>query len=150
MTSKLKNLILFASLILFINCSSKIDKNKIVGSWYFIDYADKAYSKTELDKFENEIKASPEGWIKHFNYIFDKNSNYEYIIYNALTEKGTYSNNQDDLIFLFDKIESKNDTMKVLYLDDRFLQVKISSIGSESIAIYYKTEYAAKLKFSTF
>ena len=142
MKSKLKYLLLSATLILFMSCSTTIDKSKIVGSWYFIDYIDNPYTKTELEKFEKEINSSPKGWIKHFNYKFDKNNTYEYKIYNALTNKGTYSTNQDDLIFLFDKIKSKNDTMKVEYLDDKFLQVKIRSSGTERIAIYYKTEYS--------
>lgn len=141
MKSKLKNLLLSTSLILFMSCSTAIDKSKIVGSWYFVDYADKPYSKIELEKFEKEIKSSPESWIKHFNYNFNKNNAYEYKIYNSLTSKGTYSTNQEDFIFLFDRIKSKKDTMKVEYLDDKFLQVKKSSSGSERIAIYYKTEY---------
>ena len=142
MKSKLKNLLLTAILISFMSCSTTIDKSKILGSWYFVDYTDEPYTKTELEKFENEIKNSPEGWIKHFNYKFDKNNTYEYKIYNALTKKGTYStNNKQDLIFLFDKIQSKNDTMKIEYLDDKFLQVKISSSETERIAIYYNTEY---------
>jgi hypothetical protein len=123
------------------SCSTTIDKSKIVGSWYFVDYTDKPYSKTELEKFEKEIKSSPEGWIKHFNYNFNKNNMYEYKIYNSLTSKGTYSTNQEDLIFLFDRIKSKNDTMKLEYLDDKFLQVKNSSSGTERIAIFYKTQY---------
>jgi hypothetical protein len=141
MKSKLKNLLLSTSLILFMSCSTTIDKSKIVGSWYFVDYTDKPYSKTELEKFEKEIKSSPEGWIKHFNYNFNKNNMYEYKIYNSLTSKGTYSTNQEDLIFLFDRIKSKNDTMKLEYLDDKFLQVKNSSSGTERIAIFYKTQY---------
>ena len=141
MKSKLKNLLLSTSLILFMSCSTTIDKSKIVGSWYFVDYTDKPYSKTELEKFEKEIKSSPEGWIKHFNYNFNKNNMYEYKIYNSLTSKGTFSTNQEDLIFLFDRIKSKNDTMKLEYLDDKFLQVKNSSSGTERIAIFYKTQY---------
>jgi hypothetical protein len=141
MKSKLKNLLLSTSLILFMSCSTTIDKSKIVGSWYFVDYTDKPYSKTELEKFEKEIKSSPEGWIKHFNYNFNKNNTYEYKIYNSLTSKGTFSTNQEDLIFLFDRIKSKNDTMKLEYLDDKFLQVKNSSSGTERTAIFYKTQY---------
>lgn len=141
MKSKLKNWLFSSALILLMGCSATIDKNKIVGSWYFVDYTDIPYTKTELEKFEKEINSSPEGWIKHFNYKFDKNNTYEYKIYNALTNKGTYSTNQEDLIFLFNKIQSKNDTVKVEYLDDKFLQVKISSSGTKRIALYYKTEY---------
>jgi len=146
MKKQLINL-LFTSLILLLSCSPKIDKSKIAGSWYFVDYADKPYSKTELNNFDEDIKSSPKGWIKSFNYIFEKDSSYEYIIYNALIHKGTYSVNKNDYIILRDTIESKNDTLKIKYLDDKFLQVIHND--NERVFIYYKTNKLPKVEVIT-
>ena len=142
MKLKLKKLLLFISVILFVNCSSnKIDKSKIIGSWYFVRYTDKSFSKSELYEFEEEFGNRPEGWINNFNYTFKADNTYEYKIYGALTNKGTYSINPDNVMILLDKMESKKDTLKVEFLDDKFLQVKKSSNGTERLSIYFKTDY---------
>ncbi len=137
MTFKAKSLILL--LLLFINCSFTVDTKEIVGSWYFVDYADKPYSKKELLELEKEIKNSPESWLKNFNYRFTNHKTYEYKIYGELTNKGIYAIKQDDLILLFDKIKSKKDTFKLEYLDDKFLQMK--NRRNKRTSIYYKSEY---------
>ncbi|MFH7019144.1 hypothetical protein [Flavobacterium sp. FlaQc-47] len=138
----LKNLLLFTSLILFLSCSpNKIDKSKIIGSWYFVTYTNKSFSKSELYDFEKEFGNRPEGWITNFNYTFKEDNTYEYKIYDVLTNKGIYSINLDNGIILFDKIKSKKDTLKVEFLDDKFLQVKKSNNKTERISMYYKTDY---------
>ncbi|MDQ6472775.1 DUF5004 domain-containing protein [Flavobacterium sp. LHD-80] len=138
----IKNLLLFTLLILVVSCSSnKIDKSKIVGSWYFVSYTDKSFSKSELYDFEEEFGNRPESWISNFNYTFKADNTYEYKIYGVLTNKGIYSINHNNLIILLDKMKSKKDTMKVEFLDDKFLQVNKSNNGTERLSIYFKTNY---------
>jgi hypothetical protein len=138
----IKKLLFFTPLILFVSCSSnKIDKDKIIGSWYFVRYTDKSFSKSELYEFEEKFGNPPEGWINNFNYTFKADNTYEYKIYGVLTNKGIYSIYQDSLIILDDKMESKKDTLKIEFLDDKFLQVSKSNYETERLSIYFKTDY---------
>jgi hypothetical protein len=140
MKSTLKNVLIFTSIILFVSCSSnKIDKSKIVGSWYFVGYTDESYSKPQLDEVEKNFKVSPKETISNFKYIFKKDHTYEYIIYDRLINKGNYSIDHDNRLILLDKMESKRDTLTVEYLDAQFLQVK--GRRGERMSVYYKTVY---------
>lgn len=138
----MKNLLFFAVLLLFANCSShKIDLNKITGSWYFVEYADKPYSKSELKDYSDaEIQQSPTGKIKNFHYIFNGDGTYEYIIYNNLIDKGKYTINHQDNLIVLHKTAPEKDTLKVKYLDNKYLQV-INNETTDRIYIYYKTNY---------
>jgi hypothetical protein len=135
-------ILIFTFLILFLGCSyTKNDKNKIIGSWYFIEYSDQPFQKAVLDEVRKDIRTSPAERLRNFIYIFKADNTYEYKVYDRLVRKGTYSINKDNVVTLFNKIESKTETLAVKYLDDKFLQV--SGVGGETdrISIYYKTDY---------
>ncbi|MCJ8155706.1 hypothetical protein MKJ01_18280 [Chryseobacterium sp. SSA4.19] len=135
-------ILIFTFLIIFLGCSNtQTDKNKIVGSWYFVEYGDKPFQRSLLDEVEKDIRTSPAERLRNFIYIFKADNTYQYKVYGRLVSKGTYSINKDNVVKLLDKIESKTETLTVKYLDDKFLQV--SGVGGETdrISIYYKTDY---------
>jgi hypothetical protein len=142
MKTDIKSLLIFTFLILSIGCSyTKIDKNKITGSWYFVEYTEEPYSKAELDEVDKDFKTSPSEVVKNFNYIFKADNTYEYKVYDRLANKGTYTINQDNVIRLNNKTESTIENLTVEYLDDKFLQVKGVGGETDRISIYYKTDY---------
>lgn len=142
MKTKLKSILILTSLIVSVICSfTKIDKKQLVGSWYFVEYSDRPYSKAELDEVDKEFKASPAEVVKNFNFIFKADNTYEYKVYDRLANKGTYSVNQDNVVRLNNKTESKMETLTVEYVDDQFLQVRGVGGETDRISIYYKTDY---------
>lgn len=142
MKTKLKGKLILTSLIVSVSCSfTKIDKKQIIGSWYFVEYADASYSKAQLDEITKDFKASPAEVVKNFNFIFKADNTYEYKVYDRLANKGTYSVNQDNVVRLNNKTESKTETLTVEYVDDQFLQVKGVGGETDRISIYYKTDY---------
>lgn len=142
MKTKLKRMLIITSLMLSVSCSStKIDKKQIVGSWYFVEYAEEPFSKTELDEVDKDFTTSPADVVKNFNYIFKGDNTYEYKVYDRVANKGTYSINQNNVVTLFDKVESKTETLTVEYLDDKFLQVKGVGGETDRTSMYYKADY---------
>jgi hypothetical protein len=99
MKANLKNIVLFTSIIILVSCSAKIDKNKIIGSWYFVGYDIKLYSKSNLEDVEKNFKISPKHTISNFNYIFKGDNTYEYTIDDRLINKGIKKRNFTDKIF---------------------------------------------------
>jgi len=135
-------ILIFTFLSIFLGCSNnKTDKNKIVGSWYFVEYSDKPFQKALLDYVDKDIRTSPAERLRNFIYIFKADNTYEYKVYGRLVSKGTYSISKDNLVKLLDKIESKTETLTIKYLDDKFLQVSGVSGETDKISIYYKTDY---------
>lgn len=142
MKTTLQSILIFTSLILSVGWSSTgINKNQIVGSWYFVEYAEAAYSKAKLDEVAKDFKTSPAEMVKNFRFIFKRDNTYEYMVYDRLANKGTYSINQDNVVILHDKVESKTETLTIEYLDDKFLQVRGVGGETDRISIYYKTDY---------
>lgn len=110
----------------------RINKN-LPGSWRFIIYSN---SKTtyEWKKLYKAIENDGQSQIK---YIFKENKTFEYRLSDDIESKGTYRKGQYNTVILTDDLTKKNDTLTVIHINDKFLQITKSSEKDSTRAFVY-------------